>query len=93
MASHLADKKLLSRIKEAFKGILLGVTVYEMAQDALRMKRFAEQALMLVSIGDMLGVPVSSYYRLRLIPYWYPKIESWKTGLLKEKDLIDKIVS
>jgi len=91
MANLLVKKRLLSRIKDAFKGILLGLTVYEMAHDALKTKRHIEQALMLASIGDMLGLPVSSYYRLRLIPYWYPKIENWKTTLLKEKDLLDKI--
>jgi hypothetical protein len=80
-------------IKNALKEILLGATTFDMAQDAFKMKWNVEQALMLVSIGDMLGVPVASFYRLRLIPYFLPRIRSWKTAVLKEKDIINKIFS
>jgi len=92
-ASYLLDKKRLSKAKDILKSILLGATVYDMAQDALRMKWYVEQALMLASIGDMLGFPVVSYYRLKLIPYWILKIQSWKMAVLKEKDVVDKIIS
>jgi hypothetical protein len=48
---------------------------------------------MLVSIGDMIGFPTISYYRLKLIPYWLPQIKNWKIALLKEKDIIDRFFS
>jgi hypothetical protein len=82
-----------SKVKRILKSILFGATTFEMAQDALRLRQCAEQALMLVSIGDMIGFPTISYYRLKLIPYWLPQIKNWKTALLKEKDIIDRFFS
>jgi hypothetical protein len=46
---------------------------------------------MLVVLGDMLGYPTSAYYRLRLLPYWLPRIKEWKIFLLREKDVTEKI--
>lgn len=80
------------KVKDALKSILLGATVYDMVQDTVRLKWYMEQALILVSVGDMLGLPVSSYYRLRLIPYWINKFKSWKMNILKERDIIDKMI-
>jgi len=64
-----------------------------MAQDALKMKWYVEQAIMLASMGDMLGLPVVCYYRLRLLPYWIHKIQIWKTTVLREKDITERILS
>ncbi|MEM3501574.1 MAG: hypothetical protein QXI59_00835 [Candidatus Bathyarchaeia archaeon] len=82
----------LLKIKDMLKNIMLGATVYDMVQDTMRMKWYMEQALILVSVGDMLGLPVSSYYRLKLIPHWINKFKSWKINILKERDIIDKMV-
>jgi len=91
-ASHQKDKNRLSKVKDVLRSILLGATVFDMAQDALKMKWYIEQALMLASIGDLVGLPVISYYRLRLLPYWIRRIEIWRTAILKEKDFTDKIL-
>jgi len=88
---HLPYKKRFKKIKHVMKNFLFGATVFNMAQDALRMKTYHEHALMLVSIGDMLGYPLHSYYRLKLIPYWLTKLDKWKILLLKERDVTDKI--
>lgn len=87
------NRRHASKVKQILKSILFGATTFEMAQDALRLRQCAEQALMLVSIGDMIGFPTISYYRLKLIPYWLPQIKNWKTALLKEKDIIDRFFS
>jgi hypothetical protein len=86
------NRRRLVKVKDALKSILLGATVYDMVQDTVRLKWYMEQALILVSVGDMLGLPVSSYYRLRLIPYWINKFKSWKMNILKERDIIDKMI-
>ena len=45
---------------------------------------------MVVTMGNMLGVPVlPSYYSLRLLPYMLPRISAWKRSVLKQKDLTD----
>ena len=93
LARHFTGKGRLGKLKHILKSILLGATVYGMVQEAVKMKSYVEQALMAVSIGDMLGIPIISYYRLRLLPHWVPMIQSWKTTVLKERDLIDKIAS
>ncbi len=93
LASHLIDKNRLGRVKDILKSILFGATVFGMAQDALKMKWYVEQSLMLASIGDMLGLPIVSYYRLRLLPYWIHKVQIWKTAVLKEKDVTERILS
>jgi len=87
------DRSRLGKVKDILKSILFGATVFDMAQDALKMRWYAEQALMLASIGDMLGLPIVTYYRLRLLPYWIHKIKTWKTAVLKEKDITEKILS
>ncbi|MBS7625925.1 hypothetical protein KEJ51_02630 [Candidatus Bathyarchaeota archaeon] len=92
MLSISLNRRSLVKVKGALKSILLGATVYDMVQDTLRMKWYMEQALILTSVGDMLGLPVSSYYRLKLIPYWINKFKSWKMNILKERDIIDKMI-
>ena len=93
LAGHFTGNSRLGKLKRILKSILLGATAYDMVQEAVKMKSYVEQALMAVSIGDMLGIPIISYYRLRLLPHWVPLIQSWKTTVLKERDIIDKIVS
>jgi len=93
LTSRKKDRDRIRRVREILKSILFGATFFDMTQDALRMKWYTEQSLMLVSIGDMLGLPMVSYYRLRLLPYWIHKIQMWKTALLREKDITEKILS
>lgn len=81
LTSRKKDRDRIRRVREILKSILFGATFFDMTQDALRMKWYTEQSLMLVSIGDMLGLPMVSYYRLRLLPYWIHKITIW--GFLK----------
>jgi hypothetical protein len=75
-------------VKSAIKDFLIGATVYDMIRDLEEKRLYAEYMLMLAVIGDVLGYPVSSYYRFRLLPYFTPKLQSWKRGILKEKDII-----
>jgi hypothetical protein len=49
-----------------------------------------EHLFMVITVGDMLGVPVlPPYYSLRLLPHLVPKIATWKRRMLREKDLTD----
>lgn len=78
----------IRKVKATIRDIILGATVYEMIQDLQEKRQYAEYMLMLVSIGDMLGYPVASYYRLRLLPFWMPSLQAWKQFLLREKDVV-----
>jgi len=78
-------------VKSAIKDFLIGATVYDMIQDLEEKRLCAEYMLMLAVVGDVLGYPISSYYRLRLLPHWVPRVQSWKHYLLKERDITEKL--
>jgi hypothetical protein len=47
---------------------------------------------LLISFGDLLGVPVlPPYYSMRLLPFIVPEINNWKRRMMREKDLMDAI--
>ncbi|MEM2522955.1 MAG: hypothetical protein QXW82_07400 [Candidatus Bathyarchaeia archaeon] len=50
-----------------------------------------DYGLMLVVFGDMFGLLIPTYYRLRLLPYWLPRLSEWKIFLLREKDVTEKL--
>ena len=51
-----------------------------------------EHLFVLISFGDLLGVPVlPPYYSLRLLPFIVPEINNWKRRMMREKDLMDAI--
>lgn len=87
----MADLGKTHKIKAAIKDFLFGATTYDMVRSLEEKMLYAKYALMLVTIGDMLGHPISSYYRLKLLPYWMPHIQAWKHDLLREKDITEKL--
>jgi len=87
----LPDLGKAHKIKAAIKDFLFGATTYDMVRSLEEKMLYAKYALMLVTIGDMLGYPISAYYRLRLVPYWMPYIQAWKHDLLREKDITEKL--
>ncbi|NJM52902.1 MAG: hypothetical protein HC846_05615 [Blastocatellia bacterium] len=49
-----------------------------------------EHLFVLISFGDLLGVPVlPPYYSLRLLPFVVPLINNWRRRMLRERDLMD----
>ena len=77
----------IRRIKE----FLYGFYAYEFERQALEMRGEVESAFMLITFGDMLGVPVMPpLYTLRLLPHVVPEIEKWKRRVVRERDLSDK---
>jgi hypothetical protein len=82
----------IQNLKLAIRDFLLGATnIYDMILYLERKKICTEYMIMLITMGDMLGYPISSYYRLKLFPYYIPKLHSWKKYFLKERDIIEKL--
>jgi hypothetical protein len=78
---------LLLKVREFFYGMML----HDGALIALKKKASLEHLFMLVTMGDMLGVPiVPQYYALRLLPFAIPRLPGWRRYLFREKDLTDK---
>jgi len=72
----------------ALKDFLFGATSFEIQQTARQEKLARLDLILLFSFGDHLGVPVlPPYYSLRLLPYFYPALNSWKKRMVKERDL------
>jgi len=83
----------VSEIKKAIKGLFYGMAAHGMVTYALKTRMHLENLFMLVTMGDMLGVPIlPPYYSLRLLPYAVPHVKTWKRTLLRERDVTDVII-
>lgn len=78
------------RAAKALREFLYGMFGHEHAQQALEIRASMERLFMLVTFGDMIGVPVMPpYYGLRLLPYVAGMVENWKRRTLRERQFGD----
>ena len=82
---------VMRRLREALVDFVYGATVFDMVRKVEEHMAYHDFLLMLVVLGDMLGYPVPSYYKLRLLPACLPKLDSWKRAMLGEKDIIERV--
>src|ERR687894_770634 len=81
-------KGLFGKVKE----VTYGMAAHDMSRHAMRTRASMEHLFILITMGDMLGVPIlPPYYSMRLLPYVVPQISTWKRSMLREKDLTDAI--
>ncbi len=79
-------KGFLTNLKE----ILYGMGRHDMTRYAIRTRASMEHLFILITMGDLLGIPIlPPYYSLRLLPYVVPQIATWKRRMLREKDVSD----
>ena len=79
-------KSLLQNLRE----ILYGMATHDMSRYAIRTRASMEHLFILITMGDLLGVPIlPPYYSLRLLPYVTPQISAWKRRMLRERDITD----
>jgi hypothetical protein len=70
--------------------VMYGMASHDMSRAALRTRASMEHLFILITMGDLIGVPIlPPYYSLRLLPYVVPQIATWKRRMLREKDLAD----
>ena len=85
-------KKGLAGALDSMKSVLYGMAGHDMARYALKTRGSMEHLFILITMGDLLGVPIlPPYYSLRLLPYVVPQISTWKRRMLREKDLTDAL--
>jgi hypothetical protein len=85
------EKKKMG-ILHAVKEFVYGAAAHDSARFALKTRASMEHLFILITMGDMLGVPIlPPYYSLRLLPYVVPQISTWKRRMLREKDLTDAL--
>lgn len=72
------------------KEIMYGMAAHDMSRAALRTRASMEHLFILITMGDLIGIPIlPPYYSLRLLPYVVPNIATWKRRMLREKDISD----
>jgi len=76
---------------QALRNFIYGMTGYEFARHALEARRELESIFMIVTLGDLIGVPVMPpVYSLRLLPYVAPEIEKWKRQMARRKEFWER---
>ncbi len=84
------DKSEKKSIWRNMQEVLYGMASHDMSRAALRTRASMEHLFILITMGDMIGIPIlPPYYSLRLLPYVVPQIATWKRRLLREKDVSD----
>ena len=86
------QEKKKARFMDTAKSILYGMAGHDMARYALKTRGSMEHLFILITMGDLLGIPIlPPYYSLRLLPYVVPQISTWKRRMLRERDLTDAL--
>ena len=83
-------KSLLKKLWDNVTDTIYGMAAHDMSRAALRTRASMEHLFILITMGDLLGIPIlPPYYSLRLLPYVVPQIATWKRRMLREKDVAD----
>jgi len=78
------------RVWQSITDTVYGMAAHDMSRAALRTRASMEHLFILITMGDLLGIPIlPPYYSLRLLPYVVPQIATWKRRMLREKDVAD----
>ncbi len=84
--------KFWKKVKTSLKNIIYGSTVADMVRTYKKMAFDINAALMIVTIGDLIGVIViPPIYKYNLLVHWFPYIDVWKRELLREKEFLEKL--
>lgn len=77
---------------QGVKEFVYGMAAHDMSRYALKTRASMEHLFILITMGDLLGVPIlPPYYSLRLLPYVVPQVATWKRRMLRERDMADAI--
>ena len=74
------------------KEILYGMAIHDQVRTLTRQRGNLEHLFVLISFGDLLGVPIlPPYYSMRLLPFIVPLINNWRRRMLRERDVTDAL--
>jgi hypothetical protein len=77
--------------RRALREFVYGMTGYEFGRHAVEMRTALENVFMVVTVGDMIGLPIiPPYYSLRLLPYVVPHVSTWRRRVLRERELTEE---
>ncbi len=82
----------LKSARKTLGEVFYGMALHDMARTAVRTRGSMEHLFILISFGDLLGVPIlPPYYSLRLLPFIVPEVNNWRRRMLRERDITDMI--
>jgi hypothetical protein len=82
----------LKKARRVLGEVLFGMSAHEIVRSHLRMRGSLEHLFILITFGDLVGVPIlPPYYALRLLPFIVPEINGWRRRLARERDYLDSI--
>jgi hypothetical protein len=83
---------MLRKTAKTLAEVLYGMAIHDQARALARQRGTLEHLFVLISFGDLLGVPIlPPYYSLRLLPFVVPLINNWRRRMLRERDIIDSM--
>jgi len=86
------EKNIIKRMAKSSIEFIYGMAGHDMTRFAMKTRGSMEHLFILITMGDLLGVPIlPPYYSLRLLPYVVPQISTWKRRMLRERDLTDAL--
>ena len=81
--SEEEGRPLKKRLKAA-REVVCGMASQDTVRYALKTRTSMEHLFILITMGDLLGVPIlPSYYSFRLLPHVVPQISTWKRRMLR----------
>ncbi len=82
----------LASIRDGLGQVLYGMAIHDMIRTNLRHRGSLEHLFILITFGDMVGLPIlPPYYCMRLLPFVVPEINGWRRRLMRERDYLDTI--
>ena len=84
--------RLLAQARRALVDFVFGATTFEYYRELKAMSRRYNDAIYLIVLGEILGVPfLSNYYSLRLLPYMVGDLARFKRDAMRERDLLEEL--
>ncbi len=92
MVEQQEKKEGVLKFTEATREFIYGMVAYDTVQLALKTRGSLEHLFILITMGDLLGVPIlRPYYSLRILPCVVPMVATWKRKMIQERDITDAL--
>ncbi|CCC80790.1 hypothetical protein TTX_0114 [Thermoproteus tenax Kra 1] len=80
------------KIKQIIYDFLFGAFYLDLYKEVAKIHKQLLLVTEFLVFGEFLGIPLlSSYYAMRLLPYFVGELYDFKSEMLKEKDLFEEI--
>ncbi len=85
-------RQQLVTARRTFGQVLYGMALHDMVRSNVRQRASLEHLFILITFGDLVGVPIlPPYYCMRILPFVVPEINGWRRRLLRERDIVDAL--